>query len=419
MKSRPSKLTAMAVCALVSWGSLSACSQDAPQRRAEPRSSTSSTSTTAAPRRNSPATSTTAPVTTVSTTTTTTTTGLPAAVPPASTAGLTMQLVKRITGRISPKSVVASDRGVVFAQNMIYNHTVTVYDKDGNLLATIPDTVDLAKFGVPGHPPGQLRGGPVEAAFSPDGRSAWVSNYSMYGPGFSREGHDTCSPANGYDSSFVYRINVATRSIDKVVPVGTVPKYVATTPDGRYVLVSNWCSYDLSVIDAASGAEVKRLNMGGSHPRGIAVDPSSRTAYVAIMGGRDIVTVDLATFALGRISNVGSGPRHLVMSPDGSTLYVTLNGDGIVARVDVRSQQVTGRVQTGSQPRSMDISADGRSLYVVNYASSTVSKVDAATMTVRQTISTGHHPIGITYDSLTGRIWVACYSGTIEVFAEA
>ena len=136
----------------------------------------------------------------------------------------------------------------------------------------------------------------------------------MYGPGFGRPGHDSCSPASGFDSSFVYRIDVARRAIDKVIPVGSVPKYVATTPDGKYVLVTNWCSYDMSVVDAASGAEVKRLPIG-RYPRGIAVDSSSRTAYVAVMGGRDIVTVNLATFALGRIANVGGAPRHLVIAP--------------------------------------------------------------------------------------------------------
>ena len=201
-----------------------------------------------------------------------------------------------IRGGITPKSVVASGRGVVFAQNMIYSHTITVYDSSGALLKTIPDTVDLTKFGITGHPAGLLKGGPVEMAFSADGKEAYVSNYSMYGPGFGRPGHDTCSPASGYDSSFVYRVNVARLAIDQVIAVGSVPKYVATTPDGKYVLVTNWCSYDLSVIDTASGREVRRLPIG-PHPRGIAVDSASKTAYVAVMGGRDIVTVNLQTFA--------------------------------------------------------------------------------------------------------------------------
>ena len=90
-----------------------------------------------------------------------------------------------------------------------------------------------------------------------------------------------------------------------------------------------------------------------------------------------------------------------------------------MAKVDLATSSVTARVSTGVAPRSMDISSDGRSLYVVNYTSSTVSKVDAATMQEVQELPTNHHPIGITYDRLTGRVWVACYSGTILVFDEA
>ena len=97
---------------------------------------------------------------------------------------LRMKPVRLITGAISPSRWWRRAAGVVFAQNMIYHHTVTAYDQDGTLLATIPDEVDLAAFGISGHPPGRVKGGPVEMAFSVDGKSAYVSNYSMYGPGF-------------------------------------------------------------------------------------------------------------------------------------------------------------------------------------------------------------------------------------------
>jgi YVTN family beta-propeller protein len=303
----------------------------------------------------------------------------------------------------------------VFAQNMIYTHTVTVYDQDGQLLSTIPDTVDLASFGITGHPPGEVEGGPVEMAFSADGTKAYVSNYSMYGPGFDHPGDDVCTPSTGFDNSFVYRIDVASRKIDQVIAVGSVPKYVATSPDGRWVLVTNWCSYDLSVIDTATGRETQRIPMG-AYPRGIAVAPDSSVAYVAIMGGSEIVTVDLRTFAKGSIPDVGGGPRHLVLSPDGRTLYVTLNRDGKVAKVDLASRRVVTSIATGDAPRSMDIAADGQSLYVVNYESNTVSKVLTADMSVVQTVDVNTHPIGITYDAGTGRVWVACYTGTIEIF---
>ena len=35
--------------------------------------------------------------------------------------------------------------GIVLAQNMMYQHTITVYSSAGDLVATIPDSVDLAR----------------------------------------------------------------------------------------------------------------------------------------------------------------------------------------------------------------------------------------------------------------------------------
>ena len=98
-----------------------------------------------------------------------------------------------ISGNISPKSVASSGAGYVTAQNMMYRHSVTVYDvRSLKLVKTISDAVKLRALGYPSYP-GTSRGAPVEAAFSPDGRYAYVSNYSMYGQSFGPDGSDSCT----------------------------------------------------------------------------------------------------------------------------------------------------------------------------------------------------------------------------------
>jgi YVTN family beta-propeller protein len=329
-------------------------------------------------------------------------------------------LLKTIAGHISPKSVDASDTGLVFAQNMMYTHTVTVYNSSGKLVKTIPDTVQMSRFGFPGHP-GITHGAPVEAAFTPNAKYVYVSNYSMYGSGFGPEGSDTCTPSSaqaaGDTDSYVYRINVSTLAIDQVIKVGLVPKYVTVTPNGRYLLVSNWCSYDLSIVDIAKAKEVARLPMG-AYPRGLAVSPDSKTAYVAIMGSDEVVKVNLATLKVEGSFVVGDSPRHLVMSPNGRYLYVSLNGPGDVVKVNLADDRVIATAHTGVEDRSLAISTDGRSLYVVNYDSNTITKLRASDLHILQTFPTGVHPIGITYDATTGDVWVAVYSGQILVLGD-
>jgi YVTN family beta-propeller protein len=331
-----------------------------------------------------------------------------------------LTLLKTISGHISPKSVAASDTGLVFAQNMMYTHTDTVYNSAGSLVKTIPDTVQMARFGIQGHP-GITHGAPVEAAVTPDAKHVYVSNYSMYGSGFGPEGSDACTPesarAAGDTNDYVYRIDTATLAIDQVIEVGLVPKYLTVTPDGRYLLVANWCSFDLSVVNIAQGKEVARIPMG-AYPRGLAVSPDSKTAYVAIMGSNNVVVVNLATLKAQRSFPVGEHPRHLVIDPTGHFLYVSLNAPGEVVKVNLRNDSIVAAIHTGDQERSLAIAADGRSLYVVNYASDTVTKLRASDLSVLQNFSTGVHPIGITYDATTGNVWVAVYSGQILVLAD-
>ena len=326
--------------------------------------------------------------------------------------------VLRLSGGLTPKSVVASEQGLVFAQNMMYKHTVSAFRADGALVRTISDSVRLADLGVAGHP-GTSRGAPVEMAFSPDGKHAWVSNYAMYGTGFGPEGLDSCTAGDGTATSLVYRVNTQSYAIEKAVPVGAVPKYVAVTPDGRRVLVTNWCSADLSVIDTATSTEVARIPLRGEHPRGIATSPDSRTAYIALMGSDRLVRVDLASGAVLDYARTGDGPRHVVSSPDGRFLYVTNNGDGTVSKLERSTGRVLQWVRTGKEPRSLAISSDGGAVYSVNYESSTVTKLRTSDLLAVDEVVTDHHPIGITYEPTRKSVWVACYGGSILVFDDS
>jgi YVTN family beta-propeller protein len=333
----------------------------------------------------------------------------------ATTDQTTLKLIKTINGAIAPKSVQASDDGLVSAHNMMYRHTVTIYDAATmELKKTVPDLVRLSDFGYSKYS-GTYKGAPVEGAFSPDGKYLYFTNYSMYGKGFNREGTDTCSPASGYDKSFLSRVNLANGEIDAVYPVGSVPKVVKVTPDNKYILVSNWCSYTVTIISVETQKTVKTIKIG-RYPRGISISGDSKFAYVAEMGGSRIHRIDLEIFSVDYIP-IGSNPRAVELSPDGSRLYATLNISGKVIAWDLAANKAIKTVSTGKSARSLAISKDGSSLFVVNFRSGTLSKVRTSDMKVVQNIKVCAEPIGVTYDSVNSRTWVACYGGSIKVFA--
>jgi YVTN family beta-propeller protein len=327
-----------------------------------------------------------------------------------------MELIKTIHGNISPKSIGHSGNGLFFVQNMMYRHSITVYDRQFRLVKTIPDSIELSQFGFAQYS-GFYRGAPVEVAFSDSGRYAWVSNYLMYGPGFSNPGNDTCSGTLTHDASFVYCIDTRTCEIVRAVRTGSVPKFLAATPDSRLILVSNWCSYDVSIVDAHRSTEIRRIKVG-RFPRGIAITAASDKAYIGVVGSYDIAVLNLTDFSLGWLKGIGRSPRHLVLDPSGKFLYATLNGEGKVAKVDLVNGRVLCRTATGAMPRSMAIASNGAYLYVTNYSSHSLSKVRTGDMRVVQEVFTDEHPIGVTYDPETRQVWVACYTGSIMVFQD-
>jgi YVTN family beta-propeller protein len=136
------------------------------------------------------------------------------------------------------------------------------------------------------------------------------------------------------------------------------------------------------------------------------------------MGDTKVAVVSLDDYSVTWLEGVGLGPRHVVLSPDGRWLYSTNNKGGTVSKVDTTTGEVVADVSTGSQPRSMDISTDGTALYVVNYGSDSMTKLATDDMRALDEVPTGANPIGISYDDSTGRVWVASYAGSIDIYDE-
>ena len=317
---------------------------------------------------------------------------------------------------LKPKSVVIGPQGLVFAQNMMYRHNILVFDQEGEVVAKIGDSVDLSDFGLSDDPQ-IVQGSPVEAAVSPDGNHLWVSNYKMYGDRYRSNADDECGRGD-WEDSFVYRINLDTFEIDGVVPTGAVPKFLQVSPDGRRLVVANWCGFDVSVIDTEQMVELGRVDLG-RHPRGVAITHDSSQAYVTVMGAERIDLVDLEQLSVvASLTSSGITPRHIILSADGKTLFSSNHLMDTVRKIDLETDTLAGTVRTGTQTRSLAVSDDEASMYVVNYLDGTISKVRTSDMEVLQTISVGGRPVGIAYDPLTRRIWVADYEGQLIVFED-
>lgn len=316
---------------------------------------------------------------------------------------------------ISPKSVVASGNGLFSAQNMMYRHTITFYNDQGIEVAKVKDEVDLNKFTNGKYKGQQVKGAPVEGQFTADGKFLWISNYQMIGAEFTNPGCDDCI-GKTYDPSFLYKINTQNYQIENAVEVGSVPKFLAISPDQKILITSNWVSSDVSIVDLEKEIEIKKIHVG-PHPRGIAITKDSEFAFVTVMSSTKIAVINLKTFELNYIEKVGGSPRSIVLADHDSTLYISLNTSNEVLKYNRFTEERTS-CATPKGPRSMTLSPDEKYLYVVNYFDNKFTKIATESMKIEAVVSTKNHPIGICGDWKNSEIWVACYTGKIEIFKD-
>ena len=240
----------------------------------------------------------------------------------------------------------------------------------------------------------------------------------MYGPGFEPARRRRVLAASEVDPSFVYRIDVASHAVDQVVPVGSVPKYVATTPDGKLrpgeqLVHLRPERHRLRVrargAAAAHGGlppgdrRLARLGPGlrGHHGRA----PRSRRRPRHLRPG--------ARRGRGRQAPPpGHQPRRrlpLRHAQQGRT----------VAKVDAATGRGGRHRGDRLAPRSMDIV--GRRPVAVRRQLRVVDRLEGHDGRHGRGAGAPHgvHPIGITYDRSTSRVWVACYGGEIEIFDDA
>lgn len=279
-----------------------------------------------------------------------------------------------------------------------------------------------------------FRGFPVEGTLTHGGRYLWIPYY--------RRDWD----AKATSPSGLAVLDAAKDEILRVLPTGPIPKYVAASPDGKWLAVVHWGDNTIGLLDISGTSpssfhyvapkmvveqELPLDKMGmvnrdqecGFCLRGTVFTPDSKTLLVARMGGGGIAGFDVATHRyLGTVTGMKPTPRHLALSPDGATLYVGSNVAGYVARVPLSTivdalRAANGAsteiekwddVYVGGGARTLAVSPDGNFLFVAVQSNAELVAVDARTMTVTGRIRADAYPVGLAVAPDGKSIWVTC-----------
>ncbi len=196
----------------------------------------------------------------------------------------------------------------------------------------------------------------VEIAFSPDGKTAYVSNF---------------------DTGRLMLIDTKTYTLTKSIKVGTNPKIVTLSPSGDDIYVSNWSSNTISIIDAKTNKVINTVRVG-LNPRGSDTDSSGRYLFVANFNGHTMSVVDIKKGKQIKVLKMRAYPRHVTTTPDGKYVLCSNMGQASnqVAVIDPLKKEVIKWIKVGGGPKVISVSPDSRFAFTANYYDNSVSVID-------------------------------------------
>ena len=271
--------------------------------------------------------------------------------------GPRLHVVAKVHTGVQPKSVEVSPDG-----QRVYVCNFGRPDRD-NVKVYEADT--LREVGTV-----NFVGNAVESAFSPDGRTIYVSNFRA-------------------DKLEV--IDRETLAVRGEVSLPGDPKSIVVSDDGHTIFVARWSAASVAVIDAETLRVVRYLPTG-THPRGMALFHDGRLMVAAMY---EHVIHDFAPGASRETRRISTCrfPRHLALSPDQSRVFIACSSNRSVEWRDVTTGRRLALGSAGENPRSMALTTDGRYVATADFDSSTVSLIDTSEMTHRRNAVAGANRI--------------------------
>jgi YVTN family beta-propeller protein len=168
------------------------------------------------------------------------------------------------------------------------------------------------------------------------------------------------------------------------VPVGTGPHEVAACKEGKLAVVSNYgnevAGSTLSIIDVASGKEVKRASVAPLlRPHGLAC--SAKTLYFTSEASLAVGRFDLDELVFDQVVGTGQKLSHMVVfDPGRKALYTANILSGSVTSLVPASGgarwEVT-QIAVPPGPEGIDVSPDGAQVWVAHRPHGGISAIDA------------------------------------------
>jgi DNA-binding beta-propeller fold protein YncE len=206
---------------------------------------------------------------------------------------------------------------------------------------------------------------------------------------------------------------------------GVGPDAVTTNSATQTVYEANYTSGSITVVSEQTLGVVDTLSLGSStEPDGIAVDPTSDQLYVAERGTGDVVEINGATCngstqsnCKGTVIALGSGtePDGIAVDSTTRTAYVAAAGAAGIGVINEKTDKLVATASGGKAPTGMAVDASTNTIYFTDFDSGGVGTIAGGTCdaadpsgcpTTADEAPAGDGPYSLAVDHALNRIYV-------------
>lgn len=193
-------------------------------------------------------------------------------------------------------------------------------------------------------------------------------------------------------------VGLQNSKLESIVQLPATGHDIVAAPRSKRLFVSLRDAGSVAVVDLSERRLLRTVNTGTeSLPTRLALDPDGQRVWVGLDGSEQVLALDASTGAeLGRVQ-VGQGLHTLALAPGLPWLFVTNSASNSVTLIDKNRMQAVAQVTVGPTPVAARWSESAQRLAVLSINAGELALIDpkAQTVTARVALERGAVEIGL------------------------
>jgi YVTN family beta-propeller protein len=135
-----------------------------------------------------------------------------------------------------------------------------------------------------------------------------------------------------------------------IIPVARGSEGFDVSPDGRQLWTAASEDGTIFIIDLEAKKLASKIDAKVLGANRLKFTPDGKLVFISSLGTGDLSIYDAQTQKETKRLKIGHGAAGILMDPEGSRAFVACSADNYIAVIDLKTLEVTGRIEVGGVP---------------------------------------------------------------------